>query len=311
MSNQVSGTVSGSVFIRPNVSPAAIDGVFRKTALLNAFAAKGRVIPSGGASAVKWNWIYGDQVAASAWTENQSITSFGGTLSTQGSQDMSFGKAPFGVTDHQMLNQAAGGLYQDVLALEAEKALASLGKYFEDLFVGSGAGVGISSLIDSTGNVEGINQSTFAGWASIENNCSGSSFVSVLDDTYSDLMATNASLPDVVLFMSPDVFTIYQGAVAANMRGMYGQKLDIGKAPVGESATYNGLPIVVIPGASTQELYFVDTSKAAIVVHEEPSIHEVPATNMGENLCARAAMALVIYDRPSMAKIVNIHQRSS
>jgi hypothetical protein len=309
MSNNTS-SVSGSYFIVPNVSPAAIDGVFRKTPLLNAFAAKGRVLPSGGSSPVKWNWIYSDQVAASAWTENQAITSFGGTLSTQASKDMSYGKVGFGVSDFQMVNQANGGLSQDVLALEAEKALGSLGKYFEDLFCGSSAGVGISSLIDSTGNVEGIDQSTYTGWASIENTCSGSSFVTVLDDTYSDLMGTNASLQDLVLFMSPAVFTIYQSAVASNMRGMYGQPLDLGKAPVGASATFNGIPIVVIPGASATELYFVDMSKAAIVVHEEPSVHEIAATNMGENLCARAAMSLVIYDRPSCAKVTQIDLRT-
>lgn len=311
MANNATTAVSGANFIVPNVAPQAIDGVFNKTPLISAFQARGRFVPTGGSQTVEWNYVVGTDLAASAWTENESITSFGSTLTPRASQLVSFGKAPYGVTDRQMLNQANGGTYEDVLALEERSASLKLMKYFEDLFCGNGASVGISALIDSTGTAHGINQSTYAGWASVENTCSASAFVSVLDDTYSDLLATNASTSDIVLFMSPAVFTIYEGAVASNMRGMYGQSLDLGKAPVGQPVTFNGMPIVVIPGASATECYFVDMSKAKIVVHLPPTSKDVPATNLGINRAVVGAMALILEDRAVHGKITQIDLRSA
>lgn len=313
MANNATTAVSGANYIQPNVQPRqAIDGVFSATPLINAFRSRGRVLPSGGAQTIEWNYIYGTDLAASAWTENESITSFGSTLTVRASQAVSFGKKPFGVTDRQLFNQANGGLFEDVAGpggVEEVSATKGLMKYFEDLFCGNGASVGISSLIDSTGTAHGVNQSTYAGWASVENTVSGSSFVSVLDDTYSDLMATNASLGDMVIFMSPAVFTIYEGSVGSNMRGLYGQSLDVGKSPVGVQPTYNGIPIVVIPGASATECYFVDMSKAKISVHIPPTTKDVPATNLGMNKAVVGAMALILEDRAVHAKLTNIDLR--
>lgn len=312
MANNATTAVSGANYLVPNVNPRqAIDGVFNATPLISAFRARGRFLPTGGSQTLEWNYVVGTDLAASAWTENESITSFGSTLTPRASQVVSFGKAPYGVTDRQLANQANGGTYEDVLAREERSATLKLMKYFEDLFCGNGASVGISALIDSTGTAHGINQSTYAGWASVENTCSGSSFVSVLDDTYSDLLATNASIGDIVVFMSPAVFTIYEGAVASNMRGMYGQSLDLGKAPVGQPVKFNGMPIVVIPGASATECYFVDMSKAKIAVHIEPTSKDVPATNLGVNRAVVGAMALILEDRAVHAKITQIDLRTA
>lgn len=302
---------SGSVVIKPNVAPQSIDGVMTKTPLINAFAQLGKLVPTAGSATLAWNYQFGRDVAASAWTENESITSFGSRLYVQASQAAQYKKVPFGLTDFQMANLRNGGLYEDSLSVEREKAASDLLKAYETAFVGNGASVGISALINSTGTAHGINASTVSAWSSIQNTCSGSSFVSVLDDTLSDLSATNSSLTDLVLFMSPEVSTIYQGAVASNMRGLYGQPLDLGKSPVGAQLSYNGIPIVVIPGASATECYFVDTSKAHIFVHIAPEVVAVPATNMGENLVARAAMALILEDRAVHGKITAIDLRSS
>lgn len=305
------GTYSGSVVIKPNVAPSSIDGVMTKTPLINAFATLGKLIPTPGSSTFQWNYQFGRDVAASTWTENEAVTSFGSRLYTGASQAAQYKKVPFGISDFQMANLENGGLYEDSLTVEREKAAADLLKAYEAVFVGNGASVGISALIDSTGTAHGINQSTISGWASIENTCSGSSFLSVLDDTVSDLSATNASLTDLVLFMSPEVFTIYQGLSPSNMRGAYGQSLDLGRAPVDAQSYFNRIPIVVIPGASAAECYFVDMSDAEIAVHIAPQVVEVAATNMGKNFVARAAMCLILRDRARHGKITNIDQRSS
>lgn len=310
MANSTSA-LSGSAFIVPNVKPEAVDGVFSKTPLINAFRAFGKLVPSQGSSPLLWNYVYGRDGAASTWTEGETLSSFGGTLSVQASQASQFKKVTFGITDHQLENLANGGLYQDVVALERDKATLALMKSFEDAFAGNGASVGISSLIDSTGTAHSINQSTYSGWASIENNCSGSSFVSVMDDTFSDLAATNADLSSTVVFMSPTVATQYQTSVASNMRGMYGQPLDIGKNPVGSQLSYNGLPIVVVPSAASTEVYFVDMSVAEIAVHVEPQIKEVAVANLGLNYAAVGAMSLILRDRARHAKIINCNLASS
>lgn len=310
MANSTS-SLSGSAFIVPNVKPEAIDGVFSKTPLINAFRAFGKLVPSAGSSPLKWNYVYGRDGAASAWTENETLSTFGGTLSTQASQDSQFKKVTFGVTDFQLANLANGGLYQDVVALERDKASLALLKSFEDAFAGNGASVGISALIDSTGTAHGINQSTYSGWASIENNCSGSSFASVMYDTYSDLAATNADLSSTVVFMSPTVATQYQSSVASNLRGDYGQPLDIGVNPVGSQLRFNGLPIVVLPSAATTEVYFVDMSVAEIAVHIEPQIKEIAIANLGVNFACVGAMSLILKDRARAAKIINCGQASS
>lgn len=310
MSNSTS-SLSGSAFIKPNVAPLAVDSVFTKTPLINTFLRYGRIVPSGGSSTVQWNVRYSRDIAASAWTENQSITAFGGTLTVGASQASQFGKVPFGVTDYQLANQANGGVYQNVSEFEREKATADLLKYFEGIFVSNGASTGISSLVDSTGTAHGIDSGTYTTFASVENSVSGSSFLSGLDDTWSDLLATNADPSSIVLFMSPEVTTIYQGVVASNMRAMYGQPLDLGKNPGGSSLSFNGREIVTIPGASASECYFVDMSKAKIVMHIAPEIVVVPATNMGENLCARAAMCLILEDRGAHGKVTQINLRSS
>lgn len=302
--------LSGSELIRPNVRAEAIDGLFTKTPLINTFRGLGRLTPAGGSSPVKWNYVYATDVAASPWTENQTMSNFGGPLFVQASQAMNYGKKEFGVTDFQVLNEQNGGLYQATLPLAEAHATSVLLKYFEDIFCGSGASVGISSLISATGTAHGVNQSTYAGWASIQNTCSGSSFVTVMDDTWSDLIATNADLNSVVVFMSPAVATIYQGSVASNMRGMYGQSLDIGKFPAASGLTFNGRPIVVIPGASSTELYFVDMSKASIVAALMPTSKDVPVANLGVNKVVVASMALILEDRACHAKVTQIDLRA-
>ena len=310
MSNSTS-VLSGAAFIKPNVAPNAIDGVFSHTPLLNTFRSEGRILPSGGSDPVKWNYVYGRDGAVSAWSENETLSNFGGTLSTQASQAHQYKKVLFGVTDFQLANQAAGGLYQDVVELEKEKAALALMKAFEDAFCGNGASVGISSLIDATGPAHIINQSTYSTWSSVETDCSGSLFVSALDQTYSNLLATNASPSSLKLFMSPAVATIYQTSAAPNMRGAYGQPLDLGKNPSASGLKFNGADIIVIPGASVQECYFVDMSKAHISVLVEPAAVQIPAQNMGLSFAARASMALILDDRACHAKIINIHQRAT
>lgn len=302
-------STSGSYFIKENLDSGLVDGVLRKTPFINKFREMGRIVPNGGAATVEWNWCYADQEAASSWGENDTISTFGGTLTVRASKAPTYAKMPFGVSDYQLANAKNGGLTTaDIVGQEAGKATESLFKYFEDQFCGSGAGVGISSLVDSTGNVEGVNQATYTQWASVENTASGSSFLATIDDTYFDLMSRNTSLSDVVIFCSPAVANIYSNTASGSLRGMFGgPTTDYGKGEL----TYQGRPIVPCPGMSDAEMYFIDMSDAEIRVTIEPEAEEIAVANMGANFCVRGAMAFIVKDRRKHAKILGVDSRTS
>lgn len=304
-----SSSVSGSYFIRENLDGSLVDGVLRKTPFLNKFRELGRIRQNQGDSTVKWNWIYADQEAASAWTEGETISTFGGTLTAQASKAPSYGKMPFSVSDQMLLRAENGGLTtSDIVGQEAGKATESLFKYFEDLFCGSSAGVGISSIIDSTGNVLGINQATYSQWASVETTVSASSFMAKIDSTYADLMSRNSDLSSLTIFCSPAVANIYANVNSGSLRGFFGgPTTDYGKGEL----TYQGRPIVPCPGMSDTEMYFVDMSDAEIIVTLDPVIKEVPASNLNANFAVVGAMAFIVHDRRRHAKLTNIDLRSS
>jgi phosphoribosylcarboxyaminoimidazole (NCAIR) mutase len=301
--------VSGSYYIKENLTGGIVDGVLRKTPLLNTFRAFGKFEPVQGSSTVSWSWIYGDQEAASAWTEQESITTFGGTLSVRGSKAPSYGKVAFGVTDFQLMNaENAGLIVSDIVQHEQDKATESLFKYFEDLFCGSSAGVGISSILDATGNVLGINQATYSTWAAVETSVSASSFLGGVNSTYASLASRNTNFADTVIFCSPAVVNIYQSATSGSNQGQWGAQVrDNG---LGAAAAYNGMPIVACPGMSDDEMYFVDMSDAVVSVAQLPRVDPVPTANLGANLCVHGAMAFYVKDRRRHAKITNISLRS-
>ena len=303
-----STSVSGSYFIRENLDGSLVDGVLRKTPFIAKFRDLGRIRQNQGDSTIKWNWVYADQEAASAWTEGETISTFGGTLTAQASKAPSYGKMPFSVSDQMLIRAENGGLTtSDIVAQEAGKATESLFKYFEDQFCGSTANVGISSLIDSTGNVEGINQSTYSQWAAVETSVSASSLIAKMDSTYADLMSRNTSLSDLVIFCSPAVQNIYVNANSGSLRGFFGgPSTDYGKG----EALYQGRPVVACPGMSDTEMYFVDTSDAEIVVTLEPTVKEVPASNLNANFAVVGAMAFVVKDRRRHGKLTQIDLRT-
>lgn len=300
------GTVSGSVLIVPNVIKSASDTVFRKTQLINALRASGKVVSPAGSSPFKVNIIQAANGSVSDHTEGETITSFGNQTYIQGSVDAFWVKGAVSITGHMRANLENGGTYGDVWQQELDKTAEDVLKAVEDRLCGTTQDVGIRYLVDSTGTSQGINPSTYTNWASYELSMSGSTLLDTMDSVHATLQAGPyvTDLNSLAIFAHPSVVQKYVKEKAANLRGNYGDAVDFGT--MGKAPTYNARPVFGVAGLATTEMLFVDMSRIELRVHQELQPRAVNDASNDDKQMLFFACGLVTEARNAHAKITGI-----
>jgi hypothetical protein len=203
-------------------------------------------------------------------------------------------RAVFGMTGPVADNAAKSGYYLGVPGVEEALASTDVMKRGEDLLLGSTTDVGIASIIDSTGTHAGIAQGTVASWASEENALGGALTLSALQDLYEEMVSPTggSSVPrDAVpthWLMPVNQIGNYialggfAGAANAAYRFRAGDPTDLSVAQRGFAQTsFMGVPIQKVGGITSTEIYLVDVTDIALIVHRDLSV--APITGNPEN----------------------------
>lgn len=300
-------TVSGSVFIKPNMGESA-DLVLRKTPLIATFNQLGRMFQAQGSAPFKWPVYTAANASAGLHTEGESISTFGNQTSSEASLPVVAFKATAELTGHQRANLRAGGLYNNAWQEELDKAQADLYKYAEDAFCGSSTNVGLQSIVDSAGAYAGINASSVSAWASTEQAVVSGAIYTAMNTAEAALMPY-ASNADLVLFAHPTAIRLFQADAAASgsasvVSAPGGGPIDLGRFP--GSATFNGHPVIPVPSLPTSEIYFIDMSDASIEVLQDAEPRPLGATNNDDKVLLTMFAALKIKTRNKHGKVTGI-----
>lgn len=300
-------TVSGSVFIKPNMGESA-DLVLRKTPFLGAFNQMGRMVQAQGSAPFKWPVYTAANSTAGLHTESESISTYGNQTASEASLPVVAFKVTAQLSGHMRANLKAGGLYGDAWQEELDKAQQDLYKYAEDSFCGSSTNVGIQSIIDSTGAYAGINASTVSTWASTEQAVVSGAIYDAMNTVEAALLPY-ASSADLVLFAHPTAIRLFQKNAALSgsasvVSAPGGGPIDLGNFP--GSATFNGHPVIPVPSLPINEIYFIDMSDASIEVLQNIEPRALGATNNDDKVLMTMFAALKIKTRNKHGKVTGI-----
>jgi len=313
MSVNVGATVSGSVFIRPNVLGSAVDQVFRDTDLINFLASEGRVVEAPGSAPFKWNIIQTANATAAVFSEGDSISTYGNQLYEQASQPAFYVRATGGETGHMRDNRTKGGLYEDIRSLEIQKATADVWKKMEDELCGSTANRGIASIVDAGDTYAGLAPATVTSWASLETNVSGALTITVLQDMYETLRSSPYGATPTHILAPQNQVTNYinvagaPGAANSAFRivpGAQGGAFDAGV--VLPLVTFNGMPVVPVRGLTSTELYMVDINHLELLIHRAPEVRELAKTSDDDLFQVSLAGCLRADRRRAHGKLINL-----
>lgn len=309
MSVNVSAGRSGSFFIRPDVGPA-VDQIFRETDLINTLFAAGQVEESQGSSPFVWNIVKEANATAAVFTEGAALSTFGNQLYEQASLPAFYVRVAGGETGHMRDNRIKGGLYEDIRALEVEKATADLWKKFEDELCGSTANRGLASIVDAANVYAGLDPATTAEWVSLETAVGGALAVTTLQDMYETMVGSTYGATPTHILAPQNQVTNYinvagiPGAANAAYRTELGKGFDAGV--IHPLVTFNGMPVVAVRGLATTEIYMGDISKLKLVMHRMPTVTEIARTNDDETFMVTLAGALKLERRRSFGKLTGV-----
>jgi hypothetical protein len=310
MSVNLSAGVSGSFLVRPNVSDQAVDQIFRETDLINVLFSVGQVEESAGSQPFIWNIIKEANATAGVFTEGAALSTFGNQLYEQASLPAFYVRAAGGETGHVRDNRVKNGLYQDIRALEIQKATEDCWKAFEDQLCGSTANRGLASIVDAADTYAGLNPATVTQWASLETAVGGALAVTTLQDMYETLVGSTYGASPTHILAPQNQVTNYvnvagvPGAANSAYRAMLGGAFDAGV--IHPLVTFNGLPVVPVRGLTSTELYMGDISKLKLIMHRMPTVTDIAKTNDDETFMVSLAGALRLERRRSFGKLTGV-----
>jgi len=320
MAQLVNSGISSSL-VRPNVVGSAADLPFRDTALLNALRERGRVSQSGGSSPIVWNLITAANTATEVYVEAQALPVAGRQTYAQASLAVFYTRAVAGHSGHVNDQVRNRGTYEDVLAIEIQKATADMFDLVEQTLWNATQDQGLASIIDSSGTYAGINSATTTIWASRETAVGGAHSITMLEDLYEDLInSTSGSVArgarPSIIFTAPNQVTNHVRTTGASATtslirfvppSMSGQKFDMGNmvTPQG-GVSWNGIPIVATPRTTTTELYMMELEDIELVVHRDVTVEKMGKTNDDETTVVSFACALKVTSRNKHGKLTGV-----
>lgn len=299
----------------------AADLPFRQTALLNWLRDRGRITQSGGSSPILWNLITAANAQTEVYVEAQALPVAGRQTYAQASLAVFYTRAVAGHSGHVNDQVRNGGTYEDVLAIEIQKATADLFDLIEQTLWNSTQDQGLASIIDSAGTYAGINSATTTIWASRETAVGGAHSITMLEDVYEDLINSTSgsvargAIPDVI-FCAPNQVTNHVRTTGASAStsliryeppSMSGKVFDMGNGvtPAG-GVSWNGMPIIATPRTTTTEVYMLESSDIELVVHRDVTVEKMAKTNDDETNVVSFACALKVTRRNHHAKLTGV-----
>lgn len=316
MAGQTISTLSA--LARPNVQSPLIDLLFRKTDLLDLLRSRGRVSDGIGPSPFKWNVVTGSNSSVEVFTEGQAIPQAGRQTPVTASVDAFYVRGVAAVTGHVRDNAAKGGFYDDPMNAEQMLLESDLFKKIEDELCGSTQDRGIASVIDSTGTYAGLSQGTYAVWASEENGSISTLDIADMQDLYEELVsasvggvARGATPTDVLLPVNQ--LTNYVNTIGAGASSggtfrvpMGSGPVDYGQSKLGGGQAFNGMPLNVVRGITSTELYMVDINDIDLLVHRDLTVDPIVGNPEETKYQVSAAMALRVKHRNWHGKLTGI-----
>ena len=302
---------------RPNVQSPLIDLLFRKTDLLDLLRANGQIKDGNGPAPFKWNVITGRNSSVEVFSEGQATPLLGRQTYVQASVDAFYVRGVAGTTGHVMDNIAKGGFYDDPLTAERMLLESDLFKKIEDELVGSTQDRGIASVIDSTGTYAGLAQSSYSVWASEENTSISTLDLADMQDLYEELVSASVggvdrgATPTHILApvnqLTNYVNTIGAGASSGGVfRAPMGQTVDYGQSRLGGGQAFNGMPVQVVRGITSTEMYMVDITDIELFVHRDLTVKEIVGNPEEIKYQVSCAMALKVGHRNHHGKMTGI-----
>lgn len=312
MAGQVISTLAS--LARPNVQGGVVDILFRKTDLFNLLRMAGRVMDGSGPAPFKWNIAYAGGTTE-VFTEGQALPAVSKQSYAQASLEAFYARGLFSITGHVKDNMAKGGFYDDPASVEQALMQSDVLKKVEDTLVGSTQDQGIAAIIDSSGTYAGLNASTYTAWASEENGSISTLDVADMEDLYEELVSASggSSVPrgatPTHVLAPPNQITNYIRTIGSSattplVRIASGGAFDAGFDRA--RATFQGLPVVQVSGMTNTEMYMVDISDMALLIHRDLRIDPVVGNPEEEIFQVSTAVCLKVEHRNWHGKMTGI-----
>lgn len=273
-----------AALLKENVRGGVASLVFRKTPFLNMLGEFGRVEGAGaGQEPFSWQINSAANGSVESFSEGQAPPLSGAqTYKRPSLNALVNARAVFGMTGHARDNADKNGYHEAMPTLEESLTKSDVLKQGEDLLWSSTQDVGVPAIIDSTGTYAGLSQGSVSSWASEENNVGGVLTIAAMEGLFEEMLSPTggSSVPrgatpshwlmPVNQFINYGQLAGAAGAANAAYRFRSGDKLDLSVMQNGlENGSFMGIPIRVIEGITSTELYLVDIYDMTLIVHRD------------------------------------------
>lgn len=285
MSQSLSSLAS---LLKENVRAGVADVAFRRTDFLNILGDAGRVEDSTGSAPFEWQIATSGNTSVEVFSEGQAPPIAGAQTYKRPSLSPFYVRGVFGWSGHARDNNAKRGYYESLPTIEAALTESDVLKKLEDTILNATQDQGIASIIDSTGTYAGLSQGSVSQWASEENNVGGVLTLASMQDLYEEMVspAGGSSVPRGAVpthwLMPVNQVGNYvslggsPGATNAAYRFRSGDVMDLSLAQKGWTGmSFMGLPIMTVSGITSTEIYLIDVTDMAFIVHRSVEVKPI------------------------------------
>jgi hypothetical protein len=317
MSLLINSNISSSL-VRENVQGSAADIVFRRTDFLNFMRSKGRVRAWKGGAPQGWNLVTAANSSAETYSEGQAVGQPGKQTYGRTSLNPFYTRIQFGYSGHVADQVRQGGVYDDPISMELQKAVEDLFVKVESTLVGSTADQGVQSVIDGGDTYANVAPGSVTSWKALETAVSAALSYTALEDNIELAALTPYTSQPTDILAPMNQVTNYQrlaGASATTSLMRFsspanGGSMDLGSMPGGMlqgRLAWNGMPWTPISGLTTTVILLLDmASDFAIEVFRDVTVEPLAKTSDDTNAMATFACAIRCHERNKHIKLTGV-----
>ena len=306
-----------AALLRENVRAGVADAAFRRTDLINLLGSANRVVDSDGSAPFEWQVVTAANSSTETFSEGQAPPVSGAQTYKRASLSPFYVRGVCGWSGHARDNAMKRGYYEDVPSLEQALLQSDVLKKAEDTLLNSTQDQGIAAIIDSTGTYASLAQGSVSQWASEENAVGGALTLSAMQDLYEEMVSPTggSSVPRGAKPSHWLVPTNQLGNYTA-LAGFAGSanaapRFNIGNSPVDfgyswSGASFMGIPIVVVSGITTTEMYLVDIFDMELIVHRDLEVAEIAGNPELKQYQVSMGLALKVTRRNHHGKMTGV-----
>ena len=275
-----------AALIKENVRSGIADAAFRRTDLINLLGSLGRVRSNVGNGTYSWEIVTAANSSVEVFSEGQAPPVAGNQTYKRPTLSPFYVRGVFGFSGHVRDNIEKGAFYDDPAMVEEALLKTDVMKKAEDVLLNSTQDQGIAAIIDSTGTYAGLSQASVSQWASEENAVGGALTYSAMQDLYEEMISPSGG-SSVPRGASPTHWLMPTNQLGnyLALAGFAGQanaapRFSIGQSPVDfgfswSGASFSGVPIVVVSGITSTEIYLIDAMGMELVIHRDLRMDEI------------------------------------